>query len=409
MECIYCGCNLPDNAKFCPKCLRQIVCIDCGEVLFKDSSICISCGNPLKNIIHSNNNAVNNIEFIENENGKTFKASFTDTVAGNVVETFVQLLPLNNYSSKKHLQAAPNDNKTNDIVDIANAEVVESTQNLASSRINSITSDDQFNLEKIFKNKNGVLSIYDTRIKAANKKDFVARITLLFLYYKRILGVNEVERNELNTILNSEKLYDGGFRSWLSANRRLIDNKQNYLELRPEGIELAEKYLSDFLNTSIPNTWDLKNAKKNNSTKSDLKDSNTAINDKSKGKKSSTIKKSASESYSIDRDLNLHGGNGIPSFKDFYEVKKPSSTAEINALSIYYLKELMKMEVVTLNHVYTCYKEISKKPAIYFKQSFIDTKNKQGYIEYDENWSLSIPHRGVSFIEHNLPKQKKTK
>ena len=107
IKCIYCNLELPEHAKFCPKCLKQIVCFECNSILYKDSSICISCGKPVQNKDNTNV-AVNNIEFTENENGKSFKASFTDTVAGNVVETFAQLLPLNKYDTSRSLTAHSN-------------------------------------------------------------------------------------------------------------------------------------------------------------------------------------------------------------------------------------------------------------------------------------------------------------
>jgi hypothetical protein len=58
--------------------------------------------------------------------------------------------------------------------------------------------------------------------------------------------------------------------------------------------------------------------------------------------------------------------------------------------------------VVTLDHIYTCYKEMNRKPNDKFRQSFIDTKNRQGWIEFEEN-KLDISHRGVIFVEHDLP------
>jgi hypothetical protein len=69
----------------------------------------------------------------------------------------------------------------------------------------------------------------------------------------------------------------------------------------------------------------------------------------------------------------------------------------------------MKQEKVGLDQVYTCYKEVSVKPPDHFKQSFRDTKSNQGYIEYDDQWFLSIPHRGKSFVEHDLPKKIKAR
>jgi hypothetical protein len=126
---------------------------------------------------------------------------------------------------------------------------------------------------------------------------------------------------------------------------------------------------------------------------------------KEKESKKASLRKATKESYNIDRDLNLRGDTSTPSFKSFFEEKKPSSKGEFNVLATYYLSKIMGIELVTINHVYTCYAEVKFKPAENFKQSFIDTKNKFGYIEYDKNWNLNIPHRGIVFIEHDLPKK----
>jgi len=394
MECLYCNFELPNNAKFCPKCTNQIICLDCNEVLYKDSPICISCGKSLKKNNFSNNSAVNNIEFTENENGKTFRASFTDTVAGNVVETFAQLLPVNSYSSRK---ALPNFNSdTEQIEDIQNVEVIESNNIPSGKPIYPKIQNDLSDLEKIFKNKDGNISIYDTRIKASSRKDFIARITMLFLYYKESKGVYEVSRTEVNNILQSEKLYDGSFRSWLSQSRTLIDNKQNYLELRPEGKELAIKYLSDFLDSSIPNNWDLKNSgKRSSSSKDESKESSTVSNGKSKAAKKSL-------SYQIIQTLNLKP-SGKKSLIDFVSEFNAKNNFEYNLLFVYYLEKVLNEKNISLNHLYTCYKELGLKvPNIY--QSIADTKSRKGWIDTKDMNNLNVPIAGENYLEHDMKK-----
>jgi hypothetical protein len=115
------------------------------------------------------------------------------------------------------------------------------------------------------------------------------------------------------------------------------------------------------------------------------------------------------ESYAIDRNLNLRGDKSIPSFKDFCDEKKPGSAMEFNAAAVYYLQKLLGLNEVTLDHVYTCYAEVSRKPPGAFRQSFIDTKNKEGWLEFDDSGNLSIPHRGTVFVEHDLPREKAAK
>lgn len=113
----------------------------------------------------------------------------------------------------------------------------------------------------------------------------------------------------------------------------------------------------------------------------------------------------AKESYSIDRNLDLRGGKSTPSFASFVSEKAPTSAKEFNAVAVYYLVKLLGIEAATLNQAYTCYSEAKKKPPEHFRQSFTDTKNKEGWVEFDEHGLLKIPHRGVVFVEHDLPRQ----
>ena len=277
MECIYCSFELPVNAKFCPNCLHQVICRECGEVLFKDAPICISCGTTINNK-NVSNKAVNTIEITENEKEKSFKAAFTDTVGGSVVEVFSQFLPFTKFSEKKAILAANNDINSRIIEDV---EVIENSISKASANPvhQKEIPNDLVELEKIFKNKNGVISIYDPRIKAKNKSDFIGRITLLFLYYKELLGTSEVQRSELNDLLDKDNLKDATIRTFLSSNKKLLENNQTYIELRPEGRERAQEILSDFENSDIPNVWDLKSSSKKNSTnKDESKDNSSTVN-----------------------------------------------------------------------------------------------------------------------------------
>ncbi|MEI8014571.1 MAG: hypothetical protein WCH20_06990 [Nitrospira sp.] len=73
------------------------------------------------------------------------------------------------------------------------------------------------------------------------------------------------------------------------------------------------------------------------------------------------------------------------------------------------MKKLQELPIVTLNHAYTCYAEVGKKPPGHFNQSFIDAKNKFGFVDFDSSGNLEIPHRGVVFVDHDLPNKEEDK
>ena len=114
-------------------------------------------------------------------------------------------------------------------------------------------------------------------------------------------------------------------------------------------------------------------------------------------------KKTVPDTYSIDPDLNLHGGNGVPSFQKFVEEKQPGSNFEFNAVAVYYITRVLKLPRSSLKHAWTCYKDVKRRIPEYFKQSFTDTKNQKGYIKITDDFDLEISGRGENLVEHDLP------
>jgi hypothetical protein len=120
-------------------------------------------------------------------------------------------------------------------------------------------------------------------------------------------------------------------------------------------------------------------------------------------------KKASAESYRIDKTLSLRRGGTHGSFREFYSAKSPQSAAEFNAVAVYFLVHAAGISHPTFDQVYTCYKDAGRRTPEHFKQSVIDTKNKQGWIDLTDDGSIVITHRGTEFVEHDLPKEKPTK
>lgn len=119
-------------------------------------------------------------------------------------------------------------------------------------------------------------------------------------------------------------------------------------------------------------------------------------------------KTSSKESFQIDKDLNLQGKEGNQSFREFCESKSPSSNIEFNVVAIYYLSRVLGVSPVTIDQVYTCYKEIGSKVPGNLKQSIHDTSSsKYGYIDAGNLNDLRLPTRGENLVEHDLPKNTK--
>ena len=132
-------------------------------------------------------------------------------------------------------------------------------------------------------------------------------------------------------------------------------------------------------------------------------DKKTITKKKTAKQKATTSKK---QSFSIIKELNLRGGDHTQSFRNFIEEKNPSSAIEFNTASVYYLKEKLRLDNVSINHIYTCYKEVKRKPPGDLIQSVRDTSGtKYGYIDSSDSDDIKIPHRGITFVDHDLPKK----
>jgi hypothetical protein len=107
------------------------------------------------------------------------------------------------------------------------------------------------------------------------------------------------------------------------------------------------------------------------------------------------------------RDLNLRP-NDKQSFKDFVAAKSPETNDERNALSIYWLTRIADLSGITVDHVYTCFKEAKWKVPPNLANSLAVTANRKGWINTEDTQDLQVIVRGENLVEHDLPRQGKS-
>ncbi len=126
------------------------------------------------------------------------------------------------------------------------------------------------------------------------------------------------------------------------------------------------------------------------------------------GKKKANNRPPTKSTFQIIKDIQLRGGSGHPSFTDFYEQKKPTSNIEFNVLAIYYLTHTLSLSNIGVDHVYTCYKTVSRKIPGDLKQSIYDSSSaRYGYINANNLNDMSVSTHGENLVELDLPKKKK--
>lgn len=126
---------------------------------------------------------------------------------------------------------------------------------------------------------------------------------------------------------------------------------------------------------------------------------------KSKPKSKSSKSKASRGSNSIVKDLDLSAGGKTQSLRDFFNTYKTNSNMEKNLIFVYWLQELAKIDQISVDHIFTCYRSISgiKAPAALY-QSLIDTSTRKGWLDTSSVESIKVTIPGVNYLEHDLSK-----
>ena len=254
MNCIYCDALQPDKGFFCPKCFKQTKCRHCSESLLKDAKICVFCGEETGQKSSVSN--VNTIEFTETETGRSFKASFTDTVGQSISDSFGMILS-NKIGSRKTIQSgvsSSNESFPQNKAVEADAEVIDEKAFVVPSSV--ATTPELEKLKTIFKEDGDSISLLETRLKAKSKRDYGIRLALVFLYYKHLSGVDNVPRSNLTVILEDASVEDANFRFWL-GNNPLIGVNNNLVHIKAPGKDAAKEYLAEIFNPEIKDKWQI--------------------------------------------------------------------------------------------------------------------------------------------------------
>lgn len=382
MNCQFCGQELPENAKFCFKCRRQIICTSCGERLIEGASICVFCGNEIS---MPNNNGQNYIKYKETKTSKSFEATFSNETAGAVVDTFAQFLPL-----KKNVLGKTkdifHDVQVADDAQIADAEDITPAKVLLPAQQENSTNEKP-NIRDIFKVRgDNEVYLYETNLKANSKVDYAGRLTILYLFYMQSNGTKEVLKTDVIAFLKKVGLNnDGSYRSRMSKMKSLYNVNNDCYCLSRAGEERAKEYLNDIFNEDRIDNWKLGDTSKGN-PKSNNKTNNISKN-----------------SHSIDGSLNLNPSDK-ESLKSFIGQFKVSNGFQYNLLFVYYLQKVIGKANINANHIYTCYKTTGIKMPNNLYQSLVDTKRKKGWIESSDMNNITVTISGENYVEQDLKK-----
>jgi hypothetical protein len=184
----------------------------------------------------------------------------------------------------------------------------------------------------------------------------------------------------------------------METTRIRIDLAQGIVEA--EGSEEFVRSIYDDFRSSLEDQTTEKASRANSQTKK-----KGATKKKGSGGRTKTKRSGAGRgSPSIVKDLDLSGGGKKQKLRDFYNKFKPSSNFEKNLIFVYYLTQELGMTGVTVDHVFTCYRDIPgiKAPTA-LQQSLWDTTNRRGWLDTASSEDIKVTVPGINYLEHDMP------
>jgi hypothetical protein len=107
-------------------------------------------------------------------------------------------------------------------------------------------------------------------------------------------------------------------------------------------------------------------------------------------------------SPSAVRDLDL-APNGATSLKDFVAEKQPKTNHDKNVVSVYYLAEVLRLNGVTVDHVFTCYKDMRWREPGNLANSLALTANRKRFLDTASLDDIKLTPAGRNHVDHDLP------
>lgn len=109
--------------------------------------------------------------------------------------------------------------------------------------------------------------------------------------------------------------------------------------------------------------------------------------------------------YNLVETLNLGAANGRPSLVEFMDTKVPITNEERNLVFLHYLQHLLKLDSISIDHLYTCYKAAKIRVPLNIENSLQMTASQRHWIKIAKNGALTVTPAGKLYVENQLPKK----
>ncbi|TPM91621.1 hypothetical protein [Mesorhizobium sp. B2-1-3A] len=107
------------------------------------------------------------------------------------------------------------------------------------------------------------------------------------------------------------------------------------------------------------------------------------------------------------KDIDLHP-KGKPSAADFANEKQPTNTMLKSVVAVYYFRDILGVEKVSTDHVYTYFKAVGW-PVPADVPNTLQRAGTEGWLDTADSQAILITTTGENLIEHQLPATKSNK
>lgn len=380
-ECQNCSKPLKETASFCGKCKTQVKCLNCKEAIAPDDECCENCGTDISKR-NGNTGVLNKIRFQENSEGRFFEAEFTDEVGKDLTGTLGEILTARQLALggfEKPISTAENNfetpttgNRDEKTVDVSFEDASEAIQK--DSNYPSLQSVVMKNLPANEAEWIIVYSFYSSNFGS----EIFTRQNILDMYGETNRRTESRTKNfsqYLKTVVKSNSINP-------------INNKGEF-SLLDKGKERAIEIIQRTSSSPVKST------KTTASAKEVAVKSNTSKKSTPKGK---------SNALTLVNTINFHPKDA-ENLKDFYSKLDTKSNFEKNLVFVYYLKEVLKLSDIGVNHIYTCYKHVGERVPGNLYQSLLDTNKHKAWIDTSNLSQISVAVPGENYFEHDLKRK----
>ncbi len=263
--CPVCNAQSPENALYCQQCGQPLRCQDCGAGLLPTARACIQCGKAIperstNDQLHIGMSIVppgyNRLKLHETPDVRDLDLTVSNEAIAHIGD-FLPTLIATRPKGHKDSSVFHQQQERSDLVEVTSEEPSPQPQLPAASSQPTLSKDPSEDLiwEIFRKQDGGALKQDIQKLKAPTKKDYLIRLTYLYLYAKFLLGEDTVPRAEVYPILDIAGVKDGNTANIISQDTGISADGYETLRLNYDGRKQVKQYITDVFNDDLTDGW----------------------------------------------------------------------------------------------------------------------------------------------------------